>query len=148
MGYLVYFDSTVKHPKHILDILNDDKSWGIPFDRAPHRNADVYVSMHTTREIQDLFPNWSEPELSMTVFGKTEKPWIIFNKDNWTSVPKPAKAIGHDMVSYRIYVVNHEFGHFLKKGHVKDRKGRCRVMYQQTKGGQCSANSWPYGSDS
>jgi len=48
---------------------------------------------------------------------------------------------------YRIYVINHEVGHHLQRGHKKncDKKtGKSFVMMQQTKGNVgCKSNHWP-----
>lgn len=145
MGYQIGFDSTVPSDsrKLILAILNDSRSWNIPVDSVGLPYADVMVSLCSTDDIKVQFPTWGEPHLSMTVFFAKATPRIIFNRDNWRSVPDAARAIGHTLKSYRTYLVNHEFGHFLSLGHAKDTKGPCPVMYQQTKGGLCDASPWP-----
>jgi len=127
----------------MMRILNDKRSWGIPVDSVLEDSADIKVYMKTTNDIARLIPNFKEPHLSVCIRQDGRPTVIYFNADNWKAVPAPAAAIGHDLASYRTYVVNHEFGHAFGLGHAKDRKGLCDVMYQQTKGGSCSAHAWP-----
>lgn len=69
---------------------------------------------------------------------------VVINLARWLlAVP----AFGGDIATYRQYVVNHEMGHQLGRGHV-----RCGasglpapVMQQQTLGLQgCKPNAWPF----
>ena len=55
-----------------------------------------------------------------------------------------------DLATYRTYLVNHEFGHGLGRGHVgcPSTGAIAPVMMQQSKGlAGCRANGWPYPSD-
>ena len=67
---------------------------------------------------------------------------VVLNAKRWQL---GAEAYGRDLVNYRRYLVNHEFGHYIGYGHV-DCPGRGRpapVMMQQTKGlDGCRKNPW------
>ncbi len=68
---------------------------------------------------------------------------VVLNAKRWVH---GAKAYGSDLVGYREYLVNHEFGHSLGYNHVHcPGKGRpAPVMMQQTKGlDGCRPNPWP-----
>jgi hypothetical protein len=67
---------------------------------------------------------------------------VVFNAERWL---RGAKSYGSDLINYRRYLVNHEFGHYLGYGHV-DCPGRGKlapIMLQQTKGLEgCRKNPW------
>lgn len=68
---------------------------------------------------------------------------VVLNAWRWAH---GAEAYGSDLVRYRTYLVNHEFGHALGSGHDScPGVGEASpVMSQQTKGlGGCRANPWP-----
>ena len=67
----------------------------------------------------------------------------MINLTRWTD---GASDFGDDMTTYRIYVINHEVGHGLDRGHIGcARAGEpAPVMMQQTKStGSCLPNGWP-----
>lgn len=70
---------------------------------------------------------------------------IYLNYENWKKGVKRSKLSLED---YRTYMICHEVGHILGKGHLMTdicKNGeKCPVMVQQTKGiGKCKANCWP-----
>ena len=68
----------------------------------------------------------------------------VINAMRWL---RGAPAYGNDLAGYRRYVVNHEVGHVLGRGHQQcpARGALAPVMVQQTKGvGACRPNPWPY----
>jgi hypothetical protein len=68
---------------------------------------------------------------------------VMLNAWRWAH---GADAFGDDVGAYRQYLVNHEVGHRLGRGHVgcPGKGKRAPVMMQQTKGvGSCRANAWP-----
>ena len=79
-------------------------------------------------------------------------PIIVFNKKNWNDLPKhyrqsfpSSRSIDELKLRYRIYLINHEFGHAMSLLHEKSNRQKCPVMYQHTKGvGHCEKNEiWP-----
>ncbi len=68
---------------------------------------------------------------------------VVLNARRWAY---GASTYGEHVASYRKYLVNHEVGHRLGRGHVGCPRhgGRAPVMMQQTKGLQgCRPNPWP-----
>lgn len=68
---------------------------------------------------------------------------VYFNRDRWLH---GSKASGLSLEAYRVYVICHEVGHLLDRGHKRcsDDMDRCPVMYQQTiSKGCCRPNAWP-----
>jgi Protein of unknown function (DUF3152) len=68
---------------------------------------------------------------------------VVLNAKRWVF---GAASYGGDLVNYRRYLVNHEVGHFLGRGHVScPGPGRIApVMLQQTISLEgCRANPWP-----
>lgn len=72
---------------------------------------------------------------------------VVINLNRWRlSVPDYVDG-GTELAVYRAYVINHEVGHELGRGHEKcPGKGRpAPTMQQQTFGLKgCTANPWPY----
>jgi hypothetical protein len=67
---------------------------------------------------------------------------VVLNAKRWLL---GAKSYGSDLTNYRVYLVNHEFGHYIGFGHVKcPGPGKpAPVMMQQTKGlGGCRKSPW------
>lgn len=69
---------------------------------------------------------------------------VVLNALRWT---QGARSWGDDVTGYRQYLVNHELGHYLGRGHVtcRDAGQPAPVMLQQTLGLQgCAPNAWPF----
>ena len=73
---------------------------------------------------------------------------ILLNSERWLH---GSEASGLSLNQYRIYVVNHEIGHLLGRGHTSctdDVNQQCSIMYQQTiSTGCCKPNVWPLSND-
>jgi len=68
---------------------------------------------------------------------------IYINVNRWKRGSKHSKL---NLDNYRIYLVNHEIGHLLGRGHSECLKNNSKVpvMVQQTLGiGKCKPNPWP-----
>ena len=74
---------------------------------------------------------------------------VILNVDRWLNGPDVYHAsYDGELDEYRRYLINHEVGHFLGKGHVGSERCssavRAPVMMQQTFGlDGCAINGWP-----
>lgn len=68
---------------------------------------------------------------------------VVLNAWRWAN---GATAYGDDLKNYRVYMVNHEFGHALGNSHAAcpAAGSPAPVMVQQTKSLEgCTANPWP-----
>jgi len=137
---------TPAEKKFLLHILNDPRSWGIPVTETDDfEDAEWYVFLHTGSYIHSRYHHLN-PEitgkLSVTDRRNPRDGIVtIFNLENWSTVPG---AFNGDLNQYRTYLINHEFGHALGRGHATCRSGPAPVMVQQTKGtGKCTICVWP-----
>ena len=93
------------------------------------------VSKATTVEEECGFSDLSCADLSKNL--------ILFNVDRWL---QGAEASGLELIPYRHYLVQHEIGHLLGRGHaVCKGAGQLRpIMTQATIANDtCQANMWP-----
>lgn len=106
-------------------------------------------------QIKHVFPYEDGiQEMSFTFMG-LKQPIIVFNHNNWQHGSKaymdsaaqkyPGKSKEELLQRYRIYLVNHEFGHALGMDHETRTEHTCPLMYQHTKGiGGCAQDqNWP-----
>lgn len=121
--------------------LNDKRSWGAAgytFQRVAS-GGDLRILLSTPGTVDKLCaPLDTQGEVSCRNEGR-----VVLNARRWLL---GAPAYGTDIVNYRRYVVNHEVGHFLGRGHLQcPGPGRyAPVMVQQTLGlGGCRPNPWP-----
>jgi hypothetical protein len=134
--------------------LGDPRSWTAGgryrFQRVPYTAAHDFTIYLVTRETAykmcrvngvDIRVD-GVPYTSCRQVGK-----VVINADRWRlSVPSYVDN-GIPLSIYRAYVLNHEIGHELGRGHVGcPAAGRpAPVMLTQTLGLQgCTANPWPY----
>jgi len=77
------------------------------------------------------------------IFSCAQNGRAVLNSMRWR---RGADAYGGALRRYRIYMINHEVGHLLGRGHVYCPAAGvlAPVMVQQTKGvAPCLANPWP-----
>ena len=129
-------------------ILADPRGWtgsGYEFSETTEKAYHVLIKKVPSHVMDEQFK--STPRLrglSVTITYKGKKPseiWI--NQQNWMN--KPKDFVGSRKL-YREYLIQHEMGHALGRGHSPTRgvQNNCPVMYQQTKGTRsiCQSNPW------
>jgi hypothetical protein len=124
--------------------LRDPRSWtgggDWAFQRISQGDPDFVVTLASPTTVDKLcFPLQTQGYTSCRV-GNT----VVVNLARWLlAVPD----FNGDLATYRPYVVNHEVGHRLSKGHLGcPGPGKLApVMQQQTLGLKgCKPNAWPY----
>jgi len=128
----------------IQQVLNDKRSWRGTgrwrFELAPVGES---ASLHAYIATPDTTDKLCAPLLTRGELSCRRGERVVLNAKRWLF---GADSYGSDLTNYRRYLVNHEFGHVLGKGHV-DCPGPGRqapLMMQQTKGlGGCGKNPWP-----
>jgi hypothetical protein len=124
--------------------LGDPRSWTAggqwAFQRVSAGDPDIVVTLASPKTVDKLcFPLRTNGYTSCRV-GNT----VVVNLARWLlAVPD----FGGDVATYRLYVINHEVGHRLSKGHMAcpGAGNLAPVMQQQTLGLKgCRPNPWPY----
>ena len=132
----------------IQGVLDDPRSWRGTgrwrFDLIPvGQSATLHAYIVTPKTTDRLCaPYLTRGEVSCHHDNR-----VVLNAKRWLF---GADSYGSDLIDYRRYLVNHEFGHALGKHH-EDCPGPGKlapVMMQQTKGlGACRKNPWPQSSE-
>ena len=129
--------------KKIQTVLSDKRGWrrmGYKFDYIDV-NSDLEVNFSILFVSDSYIKN--KCNFSGLSCADISKNIIYINVDRWR---RGSKLSGLKLDDYRTYVINHEVGHILGRGHNKPgRRGtRVPVMVQQTLGiGECKPNPWP-----
>lgn len=126
-----------------LSILTDDRGWTssdtVDFVRVDDDTYDFRLVLASPETTDSL----CYPARTGGRYSCRNGERVIINLMRWTS---GTDDYSDNLTTYRHYLLNHEVGHFLGKGHL-----RCQatgqlapVMMQQTKGlGECLPNGWP-----
>ena len=148
----------IKCRNMIYNVLNDPRGWkkyNISFEDC----TDIKDNSSDIIKVRFYSNNMMKKKYNMDKLSAYDilENAIYFNIDNWDNGGKDAfdSIDNHDpLTRYRIYVINHEFGHSLGLDHVKpkNRDGkRGSIMMQMTKGKKhiapCTLNEWPLEQD-
>jgi hypothetical protein len=127
----------------VVAILNDARSWGVPFALVDGDDFDLRLILASPATTDSL----CYPARTNGVFSCRSGNRVAINLLRWESA---TDDYSDDLSTYRRYLINHEVGHFLGRGHVlcPGPGEPAPVMMQQTKGlGECIANGWPTASE-
>ena len=140
--------------KKVQNILNSKKGWKLKGYKFFFVSPLIFekLSKHNTKIILRLSKNKTiskECEFDinekLSCYNPTiNPPNININFYRWINGSKASKL---NIKDYRVYVINHEIGHALGRGHITDcinKDDPAPIMMQQTVSiGKCSPNIWP-----
>ena len=127
----------------IIGILNDPRGWSTIEDRVfqivDSENADLNIVFAKPETVDEL----CYPLQTNGIYSCRNEKNVVINMFRWLS---GAKDFGNDISTYRIYLINHEVGHYLGWGHsdCPSDNALAPVMMQQSKSTNgCIPNGWP-----
>ncbi|ASU85191.1 DUF3152 domain-containing protein [Nocardiopsis gilva YIM 90087] len=124
-------------------VLSDKRSWIADGAVSMQRVDSGPVDFRVTLAAPDTVDSLCAPLRTMGYVSCHQGERSVINQNRWVS---GVKHFDDDLETYRTYVINHEVGHALGKGHVPcpGRGETAPVMQQQTFGlDGCEANGWP-----
>ncbi len=126
-----------------MKVLTDERGWSdieaVSFVRVDDDDFDLRLILASPSTTDSL----CYPARTAGRYSCRKGSRVIINLMRWES---GTDDYSDDLTTYRSYLINHEVGHFLGKGHVScPAAGEpAPVMMQQTKGlGECLPNGWP-----
>lgn len=129
--------------EEVMSILRDPRGWtsaeGVTFAQVNDGSHDLRIVLASPERTDDL----CHPARTVGRFSCRKQNTVILNLMRWES---GTDDYLNDLSTYRTYLVNHEVGHFLGRGHLQcpEPGEKAPVMMQQTKGlGDCVPNGWP-----
>jgi hypothetical protein len=129
--------------REVLSVLNDERGWSgvynITFARVADDSHDLRIVLASSATTDSL----CYPARTAGLYSCRTGDRVVINLMRWESA---TDDYGGDLTTYRSYLINHEVGHFLGRGHEQcPGPGEpAPVMMQQTKTvGDCAPNGWP-----
>jgi len=147
MRYLVEVEAGIviarlEFARLVHSILGHPRSWGgtgrVSFRRVSRGPVDFRVTLASPGTTDRL----CAPNLTNGIYSCANGGRAVINLVRW----RQGASAYRDVERYRRYLVNHEVGHLLGRGHVScpASGAPAPVMMQQTKGvAPCWANPWP-----
>ena len=155
LTYIVKFDKSLRMNETLVEnkirtVLQDPRGWlshGYIFEQVDKKSdgyksdkkykSDVVIKIVPAKTVEKIcsFKGLSCADLNDNT--------IYLNVNRWRRGSKYSKL---NLDNYRVYLVNHEMGHILGRGHSECLKTNSKVpvMVQQTLGiGRCKPNPWP-----
>jgi hypothetical protein len=125
--------------EHVAATLLDRRSWGVALRRVGSGRVHFRVTLASPATTDRL----CAPLATNGVFSCAQGGRAVLSAERWR---RGAAAYRGNRARYRVYMINHEVGHLLGRGHAAcPGSGQpAPVMMQQTKGvAPCRPNPWP-----
>lgn len=127
----------------VMSILNDKRGWqsvrDVVFTQVDGDSYDLRLILASPARTDEL----CYPARTAGKYSCRKENRVVLNLMRWVS---GTDEYQDDLSTYRTYLVNHEVGHYLGRGHEKcpGAGEPAPLMMQQTKGlGECLPNGWP-----
>ena len=127
----------------IPGILNDPRGWATventSFQIVDKEVADLNIVFASPDTVDEL----CYPLQTNGIYSCRNEKNVVINMYRWLS---GARDFNNQIATYRIYLINHEVGHYLGWGHTDcpSENALAPVMMQQSKStGGCIPNGWP-----
>lgn len=123
----------------VTAVLADRRSWRVAMQRVSSGRFDFRVTLAGPATTDRL----CAPLPTNGLFSCAQDGRAVLNADRWL---RGAETYRRALGRYRVYMVNHEVGHLLGRGHAYcgASGSAAPVMMQQTKGLEgCRPNAWP-----
>ncbi|MBA3431715.1 MAG: DUF3152 domain-containing protein, partial [Actinobacteria bacterium] len=127
----------------VEDVLDDPRGWSASGTFAFERVDQGPVSFRVTLASRGLTDRLCAPLVTNGLYSCYMNGRAVLNVWRWKV---GADAYGRDLERYRRYLINHEVGHALGRGHryCPAAGEPAPVMMQQTKGvAPCKSHAWP-----
>ena len=127
----------------IPGILNDPRGWATventSFQIVDKEVADLNIVFASPDTVDEL----CYPLQTNGIYSCRNEKNVVINMYRWLS---GAEDFNNEIATYRIYLINHEVGHYLGWGHTDcpSENALAPVMMQQSKStNECIPNGWP-----
>ena len=127
----------------IIGILNDPRGWSTIENRVFQTVDSEYSDLNIIFANPETVDQLCYPLQTNGIYSCRNERNVVINMFRWTS---GAKDFYDNLSTYRIYLINHEVGHYLGWGHTDcpSETALAPVMMQQSKGTEgCIPNGWP-----